>query len=293
MAKAKYGTVWTFDDCYAKKAPDVTLPANGAVIPADPCSCYNAPFTITWGCVCDACHYEVQFALDEDFTAVFKTESVPPEGSTSVTSLLVPGGEGGEGLSCETTYYFRVRATQAGTCQVIHSWWSDPVKITIAPSVGQGVITLVAPVPGALDQPIKNVGFSWSILASADKFDWVLSKNADLSSPVDSKTGFSGTAVTCTKTLDYGTTYYWQVTAYKGGAKIAKSAIGTFTTGAHGAFCCPQCGLCFDTQAALQQHIATAHPAQPATPTWVWVVIAIGAVLVIVVIVLIFRTRRV
>ena len=140
---------------------------------------------------------------------------------------------------------------------------------------------------------IKNVGFSWDLLATADAFDWVLSKNADLSSPVESKTGLTTTAYTCTKTLAYGTTYYWQVTAYNEGAAISTSAIGTFTTAAMGAFCCPQCGLCFDTQALLQAHIADAHPAQPATPFWVWVVIAIGAVLVIVVIVLIFRTRRV
>jgi hypothetical protein len=287
------GAVWTFEDCYAKKAPNVITPTGNTIIPADPCSCYNAPFSIKWDCLCDACHFEVQFALDQEFDTAMESVSVPLEGSKSITSLLVPGGEEGAGLSCETTYYLRVRAVQAGTCQVIHSWWSDPLKITIAPSVGQAVITLVSPVPGAQDAAIKNTGFSWNTLASADKFDWQLSTNADLSSPVESKPGLTGKAYTCTKTLTYGTTYYWQVTAYKAGVVVSTSAIGTFTTAAQGAFCCPQDGLCFDTQAALQAHIADAHPSQPATPFWVWVVIAIGAVLVIVVIVLIFRTRRV
>jgi hypothetical protein len=74
-------------------------------------------------------------------------------------------------------------------------------------------------------------------------------------------------------TLDYSTTYYWQVTAYNEGAMVATSAIGTFTTMAE-----PE-----------EPYI----PPDPGTPMWVWVVIAIGAVLVIVVIVLIFRTRRV
>jgi uncharacterized membrane protein YvbJ len=83
------------------------------------------------------------------------------------------------------------------------------------------------------------------------------------------------------------------VTAYNEGAAISTSAIGTFTTAPTGAFCCPQCGLCFDTQAELQAHLAAEHGAAAPTPMWVWVVIAIGAVLVIVVIVLIFRTRRV
>jgi hypothetical protein len=292
MSNHEDGAVWTFEDCYAKKAPAVTLPTGNMTIPADPCSCYNAPFTIKWNGLCDACKYEVQFALDENFDTAGPAISVPPEGSKSITSLLVAGGEEGAGLSCETTYYLRVRATQAGTCQVIHSWWSAPLKITIAPSVGQAVINLVTPVPGASDAAIKNVGFSWNTLASADKFDWKLSANADLSSPVETKTGLTNKAYTCTKTLSYGTTYYWQVTAYKGGVILSTSAIGTFTTAAQGAFCCPICGLCFDTAAALQAHNSAAHGAAP-TPFWVWVVIAIGAVLVIVVIVLIFRTRRV
>jgi hypothetical protein len=292
MSNHEDGAVWTFEDCYAKKAPNVITPTGNTTIKADPCSCYNAPFGITWDGLCDACHYEIQFALDEDFTAVWDSISAPREGSKTPTSYLVEGGEQGEQLSCDTVYYMRVRATQAGTCQVIHSWWSDPLKVTIAPSVGQAVINLVAPVPGAQDAAIKNLGFSWNTLADADKFDWKLSTNADLSSPIESKTGLTAKAYGCTKTLVHGTTYYWQVTAYKAGVVTSTSAIGTFTTGATGAFCDPIDGMCFDTQAELQAHEATSHPA-PATPFWVWVVIAIGAVLVIVVIVLIFRTRRV
>ncbi len=292
MSNHEDGAVWTFEDCYAKKAPDVTSPTGNTTIKADPCSCYNAPFGITWDGLCDACHYEIQFALDEDFTAVFDTISAPREGSKTPTSYLVAGGVGGEGLSCETTYYMRVRATQAGTCQVIHSWWSDPMKVTIAPSVGAAAIDLVAPAPGATGVGTMNVGFSWHMTATADAFKWVLSANADLSSPLQTKTGLTTTACTYTGTLTHGTTYYWQVTAYNAGAVISTSVIGTFTTGAQGAFCDPIDGLCFDSAAALQAHEATSHPA-PATPFWVWVVIAIGAVLVIVVIVLIFRTRRV
>jgi len=287
MAKAQYGTVWTFEDCYAKKAPDVTLPTGNTTIKADPCSCYNAPFTMKWDPVCDACYYELQFDLESGFPNP-DTLVISPTPGGAPGSFLVEAGK----LSCETTYYWRVRAVQAGTCQPIRSWWSNPQTLTIAPSVSAGVITLVAPVPGAPGQAIKNVGFSWNLLADADKFDWKLSTNADLSNPVESKTGLTNKAYTCTKTLTYGTTYYWQVTAYKGSAVLSTSAVGTFTTAAQGPFCDPIDGLCFATQAELQAHEATAHPA-PATPFWVWVVIAIGAVLVIVVIVLIFRTRRV
>jgi len=294
MCENEDGSVWTYEDCYAKKAPEITYPADDAVIPADPCSCYSQPFTVLWDAICDACSFDIAFAMDEDFTMPVKVN-----GEDEVTyhivsddpSFSVLGGPDG-GLSCETTYYVRIRAADAATGEIIHSWWSDPIEITIAPSVESGVITLVAPAPGALDQPTKNVGFSWDLLATVDKFDWVLDDNADLSSPVDSK-NLTTTACTYTGTLSYGTTYYWQVTAYNEGALLSVSSVGTFTTAAQGEFCCPQCGLCFDTQTELQAHIADEHPAQPATPFWVWVIIAIGAVLVIVVIVLIFRTRRV
>jgi len=289
------GSVWTFEDCYAKKAPEPQTPA----VEADPCSCYSAPFTLKWDTLCDACVYEIQFALDDEFTMPVQVNGEGEAANdyiiTGITgdtpAYSIMGGPAG-GLSCEMTYYWRVRASKAATDQVIHSWWSEPDSFTVPPSVQAGIITLVAPAPGALNQPTKNVGFSWDLLADADAFTWVLSKNADLSAPLDSK-NVTSKASTYTGTLDYATTYYWQVKAYNEGALVGASAIGTFTTAPTGAFCCPQDGLCFDTQALLQAHNAAEHPAQPVTPFWVWVIIAIGAVLVIVVIVLIFRTRRV
>jgi hypothetical protein len=291
-----FGSVWTFEDCYAKKAPEITNPLDGAVIPADPCSCYSVPFTILWDTLCDACSFDIEFALDEEFTMPVGVNGEKGMSyhltEQDVPAFSIMGGELG-GLSCETTYYVRVRAADAATGQYIHSWWSDPIAITIAPSVEAGMITLVSPAPGALNQPTKNVGFSWDLQATADAFDWVLSKNADLSSPLDSKTGLTSKATTYGNTLDYATTYYWQVKAYNDGALIGASSVGTFTTAATGAFCCPIDGLCFATRAELEAHNAAEHPSQPATPFWVWIVIAIGAVLVIVVIVLIFRTRRV
>jgi hypothetical protein len=279
MCENEFGSVWTFEDCYAKKAPEITFPADGEVIPADACECANAPFNVLWDTLCDACSFDIEFALDEDFTQTVQVLDRDFDFASGYhleeqddPSFFVPGGYDGY-LSTETTYYVRVRAADAATGQYIHSWWSDPVSFTIAPTASAGSIELVAPEPGALNQPVQNVGFSWNLQATVDAFDWVLSENADLSSPLDSKTGLTSTAAGYMGTLDYSTTYYWQVTAYNEGAMVATSAIGTFTTMAE-----PE-----------EPYV----PPEPGTPMWVWVVIAIGAVLVIVVIVLIFRTRRV
>jgi hypothetical protein len=286
MEEGKFGTVWMFEDCYAKKGAEVIQPEDGEVIPADPCECWNIPFTISWNRLCDACVYDIEFALDEEFTSLVldacEYDYIPSAGNAP--AYQVPGV-----LVCEFTYYYRIRAIEAGTGQVIRSWWSVPRSVTIAPSIAAGEITLVAPVPGATGVPTKNVGFSWSLAADFDSFEWVLWKGGV---EVDSAT-VTDTYHEHAGPLDYGATYSWQVEAYNEGALVSTSAVGTFTTAEQGAFCCPQCGLCFDTQAKLEAHIADAHPDQPTTPFWVWIVIAIGAVLVIVVIVLIFRTRRV
>jgi hypothetical protein len=276
MCEGEDGAVWTFEDCYAKSAPEITSPADGFVVPADPCSCYSVPFTVLWDAMCDACSYDIAFALDEEFdmpVSVNQMEDMTYHlEEQDVPTFSVMGGPDG-GLSCETDYYIRVRAADAATGQIIHSWWSDPIKITIAPSVAAGEIDLVSPEPGAMEVAVTDLGFSWDLMAKADAFDWWVDDNSDFSSPVESKTGLTDTAYGCTKTLEYDTTYYWRVTAYNEGAAISSSAVGTFRT--------------------MVEPEGPVTPEEPTTPFWVWVVIAIGAVLVIVVIVLIFRTRRV
>jgi len=276
MCEGELGAVWTFEDCYAKTAPDITSPADGFVVPADPCSCYSVPFTVLWDALCDACSYDIEFAMDEDFDMPVRVNGEDDMTyhllEQDVPAFSILGGPEG-GLSCEVTYYVRVRAADAATGQIIHSWWSDPIAVTIAPSQAAGEIAMVSPEPGATDVAVEDVGFSWDLLATADAFDWVLDDNSDFSSPVESKTGLTATAYGSTQTLDYDTTYYWKVTAYNEGAAISSSAVGTFRT--------------------MMEAEEVTPPPPAETPFWVWVVIAIGAVLVIVVIVLIFRTRRV
>jgi hypothetical protein len=280
------GAVWTFEDCYAKKAVDLVSPADGFVVGTSTCGCCNVPFTIKWARVCDSCCYEIEFAYDAAFTESYIPEPVLGGDSVYVDfSYYCPGAvispaaaaNPSAFLGCyfqpETTYYWRVRAVEAGTGQQIHSWWSDPQSFKVSPTAAAGAIELVAPVPGATDVAVTNAAFSWHLLATADSFDFVLSPNADLSGAISTKTGLTGTATSYTGTLQYDTSYYWQVTAYNQGAAISTSAIGTFRT--------------------VKAPTVTPEPTPAPTPFWVWVVIAIGAVLVIVVIVLIFRTRRV
>jgi hypothetical protein len=266
MDGGETGAVWSFEDCYAKAAPSLTAPTKGFLVPADPCHCSSVPFALRWQRQCDARAYDIQIALDRNFSEIMEDILGYEPPTLSTPGYFVTKGE----LLPGVTYYWRVRAVEAETGQIIHSWWSTSLSFTVALGTVAGP-DLFAPQDGAADVSITKVAFTWSALVLADKYDWVLSKNADLSSPVETKPGLTTTAYTYKGTLEYGTTYYWQVTAWKEGVQISQSNTGSFRTKAKTSF-------------------PVVPP--PVTPFWVWVVIAIGAVMVIVVIVLMFRTRR-
>jgi len=293
------GTVWTYEDCLAKAASTLKGIADGTMVAADPCECFNDNFSLTWERLCNACEYDIQIALDEDFTEIVKSTGdfakgdrkgdgdfyEPPEPATP--SLVVENGT----LGCSTTFYWRVRVRYTETDEVIRSHWSDAWSFTVGAPIGQAP-SATAPETGATDVPVENVGFTWEAVPNADSYTFVLSSNADLSSPLVTKTGLKDTAYSYAGPLDNAATYYWGVKAMTGDQVLSESSVSSFTTAAAAKYCAPD-GLCFDTEAELKAHLAESAAPPPATPAWVWVVIGIGAVLVITVIVLIFRTRRV
>ncbi len=283
MDDAEFGTVWMFEDCYSKVAVDLRQPEDGFVVPADPCECENEPFIVIWDRVCDACKYEIQIASDPDFA--FTVLEIPP----MLTSAEDPHATIGRVLVPGRTYYWRVRAREAGTGQQIRSWWSEGRSLAVAPAPGTGV-SPSTPALGATDVRITDIPFSWTAVEGADSYNWELSRNADFDPTVATATGLETTSYLYTGELNYDTTYFWRVTAIQDGSPVSHT-VGSFTTRPEPQYCHPQTGVCFDTEEELRQY--SEDLLERPTPTWVWVLIAIGAVLVIVVIVLIFRTRRV
>ena len=114
---------------------------------------------------------------------------------------------------------------------------SDSINVYGPQLQARGVainLRLLSPAVGSTGVSVTSIDFAWAELIgpyAADAYDWVLSPNSDLSSPIAVKTGLTSAACTYTGTaLTYDTPYYWQVTAYKEGAVINQSSIGTFTT---------------------------------------------------------------
>jgi len=269
------GRLWTYEDCYAKAGPTILSPADDALVDADPCYCWNDAFTLKWDRQCDACSYNLQISLDEDFTEVVvdwsgkdgdcnEIDYEPPSGTSP--SYVVGNMALGTG-SCGTTFYWRVRSADAETDEIIHSPWSEVRSFTVAAGP-MAQVTLTNPSNGAIGVAVSNIPFTWDAVADSTGYEFSLT-NAATDAEVVSATAVSGTTYTYTGTLSYDTSYFWTVKALKD-TTVFGDATATFTTGKEGVV-----------------------PPAPSTPAWVWVIIAIGALLVIVTMVLIFRTRRV
>jgi len=270
------GALWDYEDCLARTTVEHTNPSSGTLIPSDPCECVNEKFTLKWNRPCDACLYDVEIALNEDFDELYKWEYAYEPPKSASPSLLV-GGE----LDCSTTYYWRVRVVRSeganGEIEIIRSFWSKPWSFSVAAGPA-GAIELINPDNGAT-VPVDGVVFTWSSVTGAGCYEFSLT-NAITGAEVASATiDAPGTSYAYTGTLDYDTSYTWQVKALKekeslsAGNVMSESSVSTFR--------------------AAAELVPPAEVPAPTTPAWVWVIIGIGAVLVIVVIVLIFRTRRV
>ncbi|MEI6520062.1 MAG: C10 family peptidase, partial [bacterium] len=81
----------------------------------------------------------------------------------------------------------------------------DPVVIPAAP-------TLLAPVTGST--VTAPVSITWDILPNTAWFEYVISPNADLSSPVETSANYPTFNVNIAAPLNIGTKYYWHVRGY-------------------------------------------------------------------------------
>jgi hypothetical protein len=179
-------------------------------------------------------------------------------------------------LECGHSYFWRTRVLDETTRDAVNSPWSEVRGFNI--KAGFRVTTpyygpqLLAPDNGCGCACNAPIAFSWSPFKETTEYQFTLSENADMSSPLVS-TAVKTTAYQFTGTVKCNKTYFWRVQANKP-APSEWSAV-----------------FSFNTQPEPPKPPAPAP--EPGTPMWVWVIIAIGAILVIVTLVLIFKTRRV
>ena len=283
------GTLWSYEDCAAKKGPVLTSPADEAIVACDACAtCDGAPLTFKWERMCLACSYDIEI-MDEDGNTIVTIDELEITGSPpelywdGLVKADTDGCTTGDQkpLSCGSTYTWHVREANTETDECVHSPWSETWSFTIEASSANAV-QLIAPEVGAMGVSLSGVGFSWTSVPEATSYSFVLSANADLSSAL-ATSDQSGTAYAYSGTLDYEVAYYWQVTAWKDGIMLSQSDIGTFSTA-------PE-EIIIEPPPPGEPAVINIPPTQQITPTFIYAIIGIGAALAAVVIVLIVRSR--
>ena len=267
---AKTGCLWVYSDTFALLTPWPTSPAIGELMPCDICFCQAEIFCFRWRELPSSEKYDVWIAIDERFISVItKAENITPD------DIYSPAWCPPKDLRfvCGKTYYWKVRSCQSTEGEAIHSRWSPPMHFTVK-TCSSVVHTHIAPILKVPENGSSDVspspGFSWIGFSDTTKYEFILSRDSDLTQIVV-KEDVPTSAYQCSGKLDWGTTYFWQVKALE--PVLSEPATGTFTV-------MPE-----------PQPAPLITPAAAPTPFWVWLVIGILALLNIVIIVLCFVKR--
>ncbi|MGB8706515.1 MAG: hypothetical protein WCD72_01000, partial [Dehalococcoidia bacterium] len=294
------GLIWAFTDCLAKRGPALVT-EDKALIGCDPVSGRAGEVNLCWEQLCVANGYDIEIAKDADFTirvvdwvientcdpTLFLSPAdvqkpcvyFPAGGGASVNAESDTAAMGSAiafygNLECGHTYYWRVKARECATTQVIRSPWSDArsfnVKAGLPVVASYSGLQLLSPANGSMGVvPVKSPSFSWAPLGENTKYKFQLAKDSAMTQIVK-EAEVTNTAYMYDGTLDYSTPYFWKVSC----VDPACDASATFS---------------FVTEPKPAE--AAAAPVAP-TPLWVWVVIAIFAILVILILILTFMTHR-
>jgi hypothetical protein len=239
----------------------------------DPVTGRNASVDMAWEQLCLSKQYQVQIARDAGFTLkVYDSGIMEPADVTSPAFWYPPGN-----LEAGHTYYWRVRTRQAATGQYMSSPWSEPQSFTVKPGYAvrseyYGVQALT-PVNGCMGCPVSPVSFSWSGYQNTTKYRFILAKDSQLQNIVVE--AFTTTTSYALKgSLDYDTSYFWQVSAVE---PVPSDASSLFT---------------FHTQSAPKTETAQSDAASPVIPAWALAIMIAGVLLSGITVFLIIRARH-
>ena len=271
-------TIYWYQDSLCKLGPTLDTPANGVVIPLDPCRCV-ASLALHWEELSETEIYKIALYLDSDVTQLLWS------GSSDDTDVLSIADASFATLISGTTYYWRVRSTEP-----IMSPWSKlrsftPALADTAQQPATAAPAGLSPSSGATGVSLKPA-FTWNSVARATSYEFILARDSEYTNVVVAMTGDDALPTTSwgyDGDMDYSTTYFWKVRA------ISDTSYGGWVTGV------------FTTEAAPtppstpQISLTPPPPVEPVPPIpayLLWIMIGMGIALVAALLVLITRTRR-
>jgi hypothetical protein len=201
-----YSTAWSFTTIVAVPGVPVLLS------PADLSTGIQLNPALSWNASSGATAYQLQVSKVVGFgTTVFNDSTI-----TLTSQSVGPLGN-------DTTYYWRVRARNAGGWSGYSTVWRFTTIVALP-----GVPVLLA--PADLSTGIQvTPSLSWNAASGATLYQLQLSKNAGFSTTVFSDSTIASTSRSVGP-LGNDSTYYWRVRAKNGSGWSGYSAAWRFTT---------------------------------------------------------------
>jgi len=255
------GCLWVYTDAFVLETPWPNTPALKESLPCEKCTCRAEDFCFRWRMLPSTEKYDLWIALDEDFTAIIHQEgNIIPDAPCS--PAWCPSSSAVQ-FVCGETYFWKVRSCESTEGERIRSRWSPTMKFTVKECSAREGEVYLAPILLVPDIGSKNVRrsptFSWEGFPPTTEYEFTLA-NDDALTLVIVNEKVSTSTYQYKGSLDWNTTYYWQVRGIE--PTLSEPALGVFT-------------------------VMTAPeptPATPPTPLWVWAIIGILAFLDVVVI---------
>ncbi|MHB8086161.1 MAG: beta propeller repeat protein [Dehalococcoidia bacterium] len=293
----KIGCLWQYIDSVARVSPWPTAPPSGSFIGADPVTGRSQQVDIKWRPLKDIFAYDLLLAKDVNFTMLLSQSAFPADNRTGINIYPVDNKTGAWVVGVDTTtgkpiitfegsqqlspgtwippgileagrsYYWKVRGSRTITGSAIHSLWSAVMFFSVKPgfavrSIGTGP-QLLTPVGGVCDSCQTSVGFSWTPIKNASKYQFILAYDQDLQKTIV-QTITTTTAYKYEGRLEPGRIYFWQVKAVAP-FESDPSPTGTFVVGSGPQF-----------------------PWQSLPTSYLWIAVIIGAAILLVLIIAIF-----
>jgi photosystem II stability/assembly factor-like uncharacterized protein/fibronectin type 3 domain-containing protein/sugar lactone lactonase YvrE len=167
--------------------------------------------SLTWRSSARASSYRLQVSLFQNFGVTV----IDQAGLADTVQTVGP-------LSNDTTYYWRVSATNAGGSSAFSAPWRFRT-IVAAPNAP----SLASPLDGTVDQPV-GMTFSWSSVSGATSYRLEVSTSADFSTLFFVDSTITGTSRNVT--LNYLTEYFWRVRAQNAGGAGPYASAWKFVT---------------------------------------------------------------
>ena len=184
------------------------LPSPTLLSPIDGSSGVSLEAPLSWQPVPNAVTYQVQAALDPDFTQLLPT----PVSVTETTLALPP-------VASNITIYWKVQAVDAAGA----SQWTTPWSFTTGNILPPTLISPADTATGIAPSPT----LTWNPSAGAVSYEAQLALDNAFTTV---QMTLPATDVSVTATLNYDTTYYWQVRASDGNLWSNWSPARSFTT---------------------------------------------------------------